>query len=119
MVTGHSAYQSAKHTEACRVRIEKAMRENESFRHTVERADLRMAQRLAEVLEKRHSEEKKQSSNEAKEDTRPGGVKRHRGEVEEEVPIVPGDGSDVARIQNKMAMQRWRTTWALQRLRVT
>ena len=51
------AYQYVHHHEECRTRMEALMREDAGFRHRVENADIRMTQRIADVLERRDREE--------------------------------------------------------------
>ena len=51
LIHGDKSYRYVHHTEECRIRMEKLMREDEDFKAHVERADRRVAERLSDMLE--------------------------------------------------------------------
>ena len=83
------------HREECRTRMEALMWEDDGFRRHVERADLRLTKRLADVMERRdrESQDRKQSRQGA--DQRGGGdlEQGHQPEVAEQTRsgANPGD----------------------------
>ena len=52
MVSDDKSYQFVHHSEDCRIRMEKAMREAEDFRDKVMKAESRRSARMSELAEK-------------------------------------------------------------------
>ena len=52
IASGDGGYQHVHHSEACRARLEEAMKDDEAFRRNLEKANHRRTERLAKELEK-------------------------------------------------------------------
>ena len=60
------SYQCVHHSEQCRARLEKLMKDHEGFREHLERAEHRRTQRLADILEQRDKRQREQEKMDKK-----------------------------------------------------
>ena len=82
-IAGDKSFQYVHHSEACRVRMESLMRQDEKFKRLIEAAEERQTRRIAEVLERRDREAAQAAE---KRQDQPSRKRRAETDAEREAP---------------------------------